>query len=555
MMRDYKFRVRKKGLDRKPRSQSRHLLRLAFLGLVAGSGFALFQVLSQDRAAVLDHKPSRDSEVIELPLPFEPPAGGTLPQNSQARDPSPPAATPAILGLEPDDAFFAQSAFKALLDSHRLLAWLSLPQATHPSPIVHFNKAVAHTKTNRAPAVSSPPRQSAQAQPLVLSRGPFRFEYQVQPGDTLTHILQSQGLSARLAYRILDSLSVEQRHRLTQIRAGERLSILLDEALELDRLELRIDATRRLLVTRQGDEIRAQVAADPTEQRRLCLTAVVDHSLYGAAHSAGIPDPVIQNAISLFRDQIDFAKQTRRGDRLSVLFEQTYTAADHPVDTGPLLAVEITNGNKHYTAVRYTTAAGKTRYYSADGEPLAKASTSFLRTPVNYTRISSHFSTSRVHPILRRARPHTGVDLAAPAGRRVLAAADGRVDFRGTKGGYGKLVILQHSARYETRYAHLMRYATGLTTGDQVKRGQVIGYVGQTGLATGPHLHYEIRINGKPVNPMTAKLPFLDALDDREKARFRRHTRVLLAELEHPQDRNLLVDTRWDAKTTPSAAE
>lgn len=543
-MRDYKFRVHKNGLTRKPRSPSRYVLRLAFGAFIAGTGFALFQILGQNEPALLHHAPVENSEIIELPLPSGLPADGTLPQNSQ-RDHPPQAAIPSVIQF--DSTAFNPVAFAWHLNQQTLMQWLGWLHATTPGQRVQFSQNPTIADADVASTRPPRPQHTARTQSLLLSRGPFRFDYQIQPGDTLTQILQAQGLSSRLAYQILEHLSSEQRRRLTQIRAGEHLSILLDENLELARLEFRIDATQRLLVTRQGDDIHAEVASDPTEQRRQCLTAVVNHSLYGAAQRAGIPDQVIQNAVNLFRHQIDFAKQTRRGDRFSVLFEQVY-AADRPIEAGPLLAVEITNGNTHYTAVRYTTTAGKTQYYSADGEPLNKANNSFLRTPVNYTRVSSKFSANRLHPILRRARPHTGVDLAAPAGRRVVAAADGRVDFRGTKSGYGKLIILHHGSRYETRYAHLMRYATGLATGDTVKRGETIGYVGQTGLATGPHLHYEIRINGKPVDPLTAKLPFLDTLDDQEKARFHRHTRPLLAELESPRERALLVDARWDSR-------
>ncbi|WP_200279428.1 peptidoglycan DD-metalloendopeptidase family protein [Rhabdochromatium marinum] len=467
-----------------------------------------------------DASPSRQAErqgsqALAIPLNISHPLQGAHPQRlSQFKQR--PSTTNALydpLGIDP-------------------LRLPDLPELSTANPASFVLQLNAPTTT--LAAIKPPP---------TLSRGPFRLDYQVQAGDTLGTILQSQGLPSDMVYQILGGLSDQQRQRLTRIRPGETIQLNLDETLQLSSLKLKLNATKRLLVYRANDHISAKVEAVATEPRRQCLTAVVKNSLYNAAKNAGIPDQVTQGAINLFRHQINFARQTRKGDQISVLFEQIY-ADDQPIKTGPVLAVEITNGNKQYAAVRYTTSKGITDYYSTDGQPLNKSKYSFLRRPLKYTRISSRFSNSRRHPILGRVRPHTGVDFAAPSGRRVVAAADGRVHFRGLKSGYGNLVILRHGSRYETRYAHLMRFATGLSQGSQVKRGQTVGYVGQTGLATGPHLHYEIRINGTPVNPLTAKLPFLNEFDDSEKARFRRETKPLLVELQRNKNQSLLVDAR-----------
>jgi murein DD-endopeptidase MepM/ murein hydrolase activator NlpD len=594
MMRDYKFRVRGHGFRREPKRQSRRALRLGLIALTAGASYALIQVMVSSDSLPLTAPPT-GSEVIELPLP-----PGPLQDQSSLREPPPklsdyPTArwqTEAIPANESrpdtereardDDSLHLPLRIATETQADRLAASrrassLALvtsvrpPQTTpniardiidpellalfdasmqkpralsHPVVLVFSENTPLNSLSSRPALVADASnRASIEKAPPALRAGPFRLDYRVQSGDTLSTILQDQGISSRLVHDILNKLSTQHRQRLERIRPGETISLHLDAALELERLEFKLDAVDRLLVARDGDSISTEIKSAPTEPRRLCLTAVVKNSLYGAAKSAGIPDQITQRAINIFRNQINFARQTRPGDQISVLFEQIY-AGEQPIKTGPVLAVEITSGKKQYAAVRYTTSKGTTDYYSVDGDPLDKSKHSFLRAPLTYSRVSSRFSHNRLHPILGRVRPHTGVDFAAPAGRRVLAAANGRVHFKGRKSGYGNILILKHGARYETRYAHLMRFAKGIADGGTVKRGETIGYVGQTGLATGPHLHYEVRINGTPVDPLTAKLPFLNEFDDKEKTRFRQLTRPLLAELQRNRERALLVDAR-----------
>lgn len=585
MMRDYKFRVGGHGFRRQPNRRSRRALRLGSLALMGGISYAVVQlaISPEPRTAAS----SGDSEVISLPLPSEsqrdepqdrqpalgltidatkapaerdrgtdvsalPEAPNDIPASRQQRLTLEDAALEGTTAELPSLTFEKHPEELANLgpDLHQLIGisheeLLELSLASTPALALAFPPHVAgiEQQTEINQALSGLDALPPSAVKPVLQQGPFRLDYRVQPGDTLGTILESQGLPGRVVYQILDQVSDQHRRRLERIRPGEIIGLHFDQELRLHNIELKLSATDRLLVSRENDSVSASIKSTPTEPRRQCLTAVVDHSLYGAAKNAGIPDQVTQRAINIFRHQIDFARQTRKGDQISVLFEQVY-AGEEPIAAGPVLAVEITTGRKQYAAVRYTTSKGATDYYSADGQPIDKGSHSFLRTPLRFTRVSSRFSNGRMHPILRRVRPHTGVDLAAPAGRRVMAAADGKIYFKGRKSGYGNIVILRHGARYETRYAHLMRFAKGLSNGGSVKRGDTIGYVGQTGLATGPHLHYEIRINGTPVDPLTAKLPFLNEFDDSEKARFRRQTRPLLAELQRTRESTLLVDAR-----------
>jgi murein DD-endopeptidase MepM/ murein hydrolase activator NlpD len=567
MMRDYKFRVRGHGFRRQPNRRSRRALRLGFLALAAGVSYTIVQVAVSNAPATLTAPSPEGSEVIELPLPpgplqdeaqSHPP---TLGQRSQSpstapqENSSPNTAQALSVPLSISPYNNSDPEFQ-LADPLQELAGLTpaLPDLFGMSQEELLELSLSNTPTlalqidtlalGDAAGEGGDQHTGEQSKtPPALRQGPFRLDYEVQPGDTLGTILESQGLPGRMVYQILDQVSKTHRRRLEQIRPGETIRLHFDQALELERLEFKLSATERLMVSHDGDTVTTSVNSAAIEPRRQCLTAVVKHSLYGAAKSAGIPDQVTQRAINIFRHQINFARQTREGDKLSVLFEQIY-AGDEPIKTGPVLAVEFTNANKQYAAVRYTTSKGVTDYFTADGQPVDKGRYSFLRTPLNYTRVSSGFTLARMHPVLRRIRPHTGVDFAAPAGRRVLAAADGRVHFKGRKGGYGNIVILRHGSKYETRYAHLMRFAKGLSSGGRVTRGDTIGYVGQTGLATGPHLHYEIRIDGSPVNPLTAKLPFLNEFDDSEKARFRRQTKPLMAELQRTREPALLVDAR-----------
>ena len=349
------------------------------------------------------------------------------------------------------------------------------------------------------------------------------------------------GLTSRPQYLALKQ-AVAAVGQGVDLRTGERLTIALDETGQLDTLQLSLDAVRTLHARREANRLIAQVDALPTEQRQRCLSAVINPSLRAATRAAGIPDAIANRALAVFRPQVDLARTLRTGDRLTVLFEQTWVQ-DRVVATGDLLAVAIVNGKRRYSAVRYTDRDGKTAYYTPDAEPLARRQLALLRAPLVYTRVSSGFSTRRWHPILRYSRPHYGVDFAAPAGRAVVASGDGTVVFQGRKDGYGNALIIRHGKRYQTVYGHLSRFAREVRFNGTVKRGQVIGYVGATGLATGPHLHYELHVDNRPVDPLTADLPFIEPLDEGEKARFKRSIKPLLAELRR-QDEALLAATR-----------
>ena len=237
-------------------------------------------------------------------------------------------------------------------------------------------------------------------------------------------------------------------------------------------------------------------------------------------------DAMVLKLANAFGYDIDFAQDLRQDDSYTVVYDEVYREGERLHD-GNIIAATFINRGKRYNAFRYTDASGNTMYYSEDGRPLRKE---FLRTPVEFTRISSLFSVGRLHPILGTMRAHRGVDYAAPSGTPIHAAGDGKVVFRGWQNGYGNVVILQHGGHYSTLYGHMSRIAS-IRVGQRVSQGQTIGFVGMTGLATGPHLHYEFRVDGVHRNPLVVTLPKADPLPQAQLAQFRSQTQPLLAKL------------------------
>lgn len=243
---------------------------------------------------------------------------------------------------------------------------------------------------------------------------------------------------------------------------------------------------------------------------------------------------------NIFGYDIDFAQDLRTGDEFELVYEEK-TVDGKTIGTGNILSARFTNRGKVYTAIRYTDKQGNTNYYDADGASLRKA---FIRTPVDFARISSRFSNGRKHPILNKIRAHKGVDYAAPRGTPIKAAGDGRVTLAGRKGGYGNTVVIKHGQRYQTLYAHMQGFAKGVRAGSTVKQGQIIGYIGTTGLSTGPHLHYEFQVNGVHVDPLSQKLPTADPIHASEKQRFFQQSKPLLAKLDQHKATQLALNAQ-----------
>jgi len=350
-------------------------------------------------------------------------------------------------------------------------------------------------------------------------------EVTVAPGDNLSLIFTRNDLSGADLHRILSIGGPTQ--GLKRLLPGQivRLRTVDGELVELVHEQ---SLLRALHVERDGESFTAQLLETEPEKRVVDTTAEIDSSLFLSGQAAGLADKTILELAEIFGWDIDFVLDIRAGDRFSVIHE-TYLKDGRKVRDGPILAAEFTNRGRTLRAVRYVDADGRAAYYSETGAAMRKA---FLRTPVNFTRISSHFNLKRRHPVLNTIRAHRGVDYAAPHGTPVKATGDGKVVAAATNGGYGRMVQLQHGGSYHTVYAHLSRFARGIRPGQSVRQGQTIGYVGSTGLATGPHLHYEFRVNGVHKNPLTVDLPKALPIPDRYRRDFAAKAQPLLAELD-----------------------
>lgn len=256
------------------------------------------------------------------------------------------------------------------------------------------------------------------------------------------------------------------------------------------------------------------------------VNGLINSSLSAAAKKAGLSNELILQLTNIFAWDIDFATNLHHGDQFTVVYEETGIGNNSP--DYQIIAAEFVNQGRIFTAIRYKDHEGLVNYYSPEGRPMRKA---FLSAPVDYVRISSGFDTHRKHPILNRIRAHKGIDYAARTGTPVKSAGDGEIIFRGRKGGYGQVMIVKHGEHYETLYAHLSGFKKGLKSGDLVKQGDVIGYIGQTGLATGPHLHYEFRVDGVHRNPETLNLAQALPLHSEVLADFKVQSRTTLDQL------------------------
>ena len=272
-----------------------------------------------------------------------------------------------------------------------------------------------------------------------------------------------------------------------------------------------------------------------TEVRISTMAATINDSLYVTGQQSGLSDNLIMELVGIFGWDIDFALDIRSGDSFSLVYEEHFLEGDKLRD-GSILAAEFNNQGHIYTAILHRADDGSSNYYSPSGDSMRKA---FLRSPVDFRRISSGFSKERFHPVLGKKRPHRGVDYAAATGTPIKASGDGKVIFKGTKGGYGRTLILQHGGKFTTLYAHMSKYQRSIKQGSRVKQGETIGYVGKSGLATGPHLHYEFRVNGEHRNPVKVKFPNAAPIAKVYQESFKEQARHMSALLQMVKDQLL----------------
>lgn len=360
---------------------------------------------------------------------------------------------------------------------------------------------------------------------------------QVKNGDTLAGIAKRVGLSPQDLHQIV-TLSADTK-RLAKIFPGDNLEFGFDGQDAIQKLRYAYSNTDTLEVQRVESGFSSEITHVPLTREQRFAAGTITSSLFLAAQDAGLSDRLTMEFAGVFGWDVDFALDIREGDSFAVLYEELYKDGER-VSDGNIIAAEFINRGETFRAVRYTPEDGRTDYFTPDGHSLRKT---FLRTPVEFSRISSGFSLGRKHPILNRIRAHKGVDYAAPTGTPVRATGDGKVVTRGITGGYGKTIVLQHGSQYSTLYAHLSSYARGVANGSRVRQGQVIGYVGQTGLATGPHLHYEFRVNGAHRNPLKVKFPDAEPLAKQHMAAFTAHANPLLAALDGYKATKVALDS------------
>lgn len=346
----------------------------------------------------------------------------------------------------------------------------------------------------------------------------------VKPGHTLGAIFEELGIPATTMHTLLEHPGA--REGLTRLRPGSELAFDLPAAGELRAIRFDRDASHRVELTLRDGVVREKVHERATTTRTVVTSAEITSSLYAAARQAGLsPTAIAVMTDQIFQYDIDFDRDLQPGDRFSVVLDETWREGER-IDTSRILAATFTTGGKTYSGFRFE-RDGKVEYFDVNGRPLKK---SFIRMPIPYARLSSRFG-SRRHPILGTMRMHKGVDYAASSGTPIMAAGDARVQFAGKQRGYGNVVILDHGRGHTTLYAHMSRFGK-YRQGQRVPQGAVIGYVGSTGLATGPHLHYEFRINGVHRNPLSVTMPPPEPLAGAQLAAFRAQSAPALARIQ-----------------------
>lgn len=349
---------------------------------------------------------------------------------------------------------------------------------------------------------------------------------QVRRDDTLASLIE------RLNIRNADAIDFLRRNPAASglasgLRPSNSIQAQTNQDGELLKLQYQIGSNSTLNIERTESGYRAQTIEPVLETHSVLKSADIKSSLFGATDAADIPDQIALQLVDIFSSEIDFHSDLRSGDHFVVIYEASYNNGEL-IKTGQILAAEFINKGNTYRAVLYRNPEGQFSYYTPEGKSLHK---SFLRSPLEFSRISSGFSLGRFHPILQKIRAHKGVDYAAPSGTRIKASADGAVAFAGVKGGYGNVIVLQHQNGISTVYGHLSHFAAGLRTGMKVAQGEIIGFVGMSGLATGPHLHYEFLLNGQQRDPLKVALPTATPIPARYQAAFAANSASLTAQL------------------------
>ena len=421
--------------------------------------------------------------------------------------------------------------------SYTRLIWVAASASL--AGLVWIASGVTPQRANAAsePVVSpAPPKPS---QDLAAPSPPpspnlETFTAEVQPGDNLSTIFERHGLAARDLHLLVESGQLGK--RLAKLYPGYEIEFGRDAERNLVHLEYRPGRWETVKFQRVGNEFEVSTEVNEPVSVQRYAQASIEHSLFRACQRLGLDDGFAMHLADVFKWDIDMFLEVQPNDEFHVLYEEQQLDGEF-VDFGDILAAEFVNRGRSYQAVRYVDNAGNASYYSPTGKNLRKT---FLRAPLDYSRISSNFSRARLHPLWKRTMPHLGVDYAAPSGTPVKAAGAGVVTVRSKSSSKGNYIVIQHGERYQTKYLHLSRFAPGIAAGKRVDQGRVIGYVGATGWATGPHLHYEFLVDGVHTNPRRVSMPPAEPIDDAERERFETATSALLGSLaSHRKERQL----------------
>jgi murein DD-endopeptidase MepM/ murein hydrolase activator NlpD len=392
---------------------------------------------------------------------------------------------------------------KAFLQERKLsLRWLVAISSLPLFGIVAAFGIAPETQTRQIPVhtVIEDLQLPSAATPSSIS-GNFWHEERIQRGDTISALLDRLNVNDEDIAGFLQS--AKDSKSLRQLIPGRAVRAQTDSEGNLLALQYISSSESMLKIEKQAGEFRASEEAVPLESRLMMKSAEIRSSLFGATDAANIPDNIAAQIADIFSSDIDFHSDLQKGDKVTVVYESFYNKGEL-IKTGRVLAAEFINSGKSYRAVYFQDREGRGGYYTPEGKNLRKA---FLRSPLEFSRITSGFTKARLHPVLKTWRAHKGIDYGAPTGTRVKAVADATVAFIGKQGGYGNLLILQHQGQYSTAYGHLSAFAKGLRRGSKVNQGDIIGQVGMTGIATGPHLHYEFRVAGVQRNPSSIAMP------------------------------------------------
>lgn len=357
--------------------------------------------------------------------------------------------------------------------------------------------------TRPEPQASNPAVKEKKPQLKPESPPEHQETFSIKKGSTCYSSLIAAKISPKT---VLEALQASNSvHSLNRVPANTSYTITWesDQKAKLKSIVFKLSTTKELRLNLDKSQWTAELHNLPVSTKTETFSGVVQSSLWESASDAGMKPELIVTLTEIFAWQVDFSREVRVGDRWRIIVERKYVE-DKPIGWGYILAAEYTNRSQTYTGIRFPPKDQLAAYYQADGTNLRRM---FLKSPIKFGRISSRFSRARFHPILKQKRPHLGVDYAAPTGTPIRSVGDGRIVFSGRNGGSGKMIKIKHNSIYATAYLHMSRFAKGMRRGTQVKQGQVIGYVGSTGWATGPHLHFSFYKRGQYVDPLRIKFP------------------------------------------------